>query len=244
MLSSSRRTPNGFTLIEFLVVLAIIGILIALLLPAVRNAHPHRERSQCQNNLKVIGLALHNYHDTYGSFPPAYTVDESGTRLHSWRTLILPYLEQQPLYDQIDLTKPWNDPANVAVFKTARVPTYVCPSTDLKDSQTTYVAVVGPETCFPDAGSRRLSDITDGPSDTLLVFETDHAHAVLWMEPVDADADGFFDFGRDTEQELAHTGGTHVLLGDGAARFISRELPTATRRALLTVAEADDVGEF
>jgi hypothetical protein len=89
-----------------------------------------------------------------------------------------------------------------------------------------------------------LSDITDGPSDTLLVFETGHAHAVPWMEPADADVDQFFDFGRSAEVELDHTGGAHMLVGDGVVRFISRELPTATRRALLTVAGADEVGEF
>ncbi len=239
-----RRTHNGFTFIEMLVVLAIIGILVALLLPAVRsgNREPSR-RSQCKNNLKQIGLALHNYHDTYGSLPPAYTVDADGNRLHSWRTLILPFIEQKTLYDQIDLSKPWNDRANAAVFKTARIGVYACPSTELKDTQTTYVAVVGPDTAFSGSEARSFDDIADGLSNTLFVFETDHEHAVPWMEPVDAEPDRFIAFSKNPDA-LAHTGGMQALIGDGSVRFISQELPTATRQALLTIADDDKVGEF
>ena len=79
-------------------------LVIALMLPAQRRAREPARRSQCKNNLKQIGLALHNYHETYGAFPPAYTVDADGKRLHSWRTLILPYLDQAPLYDKIDFS--------------------------------------------------------------------------------------------------------------------------------------------
>ena len=84
-----------FRLVELLVVIGVIVILIGLLLPTVRAAHEPARRSQCCNNLKQIALALHNYADEHGEFPPAYTVDEQGQPLHSWRTLILPYLEQK-----------------------------------------------------------------------------------------------------------------------------------------------------
>lgn len=240
-----RRNRNGFTFIELLVVLVIIVILIALLVPVISSwegREPAR-RMHCKNNLKQIGLALHNYHDTYGSLPPAYTVDVDGNRLHSWRTLILPFIEQQALYDQIDLSKPWNDPANAAVFKTARVQIYACPSTELKDSQTTYLAVVGPETAFSGLEARSFDDIEDGLSNTLLVFETDDEHAVPWMEPVDADPDQFIEFDKNPDT-LAHTGGMQALIGDGAVRFISQEVTTATRQALLTVAGGDKVADF
>jgi type II secretory pathway pseudopilin PulG len=91
---SEAKPPGrlGFRLIELLVVVGLIGLLIAMLLPAVRTSGEAGRRFSCSNNLKQIALALHNYHDEFGSFPPVYTVDDAGTRLHSWRTLILPYM--------------------------------------------------------------------------------------------------------------------------------------------------------
>lgn len=103
-----RNAPKrrGLTLIEVLVVLAILACLAALTMPAIRQSREPTRRSHCKNNLKQIGLALHNYLDAYGSFPPPFTLDANGNRLHSWRTLILPFIDQAPLYNQIDLTKP------------------------------------------------------------------------------------------------------------------------------------------
>jgi len=103
---------RGFTLIELLVVIAIIAILIALLLPAVQQAREAARRTQCRNNLKQIGLALHNYHDTFMMFPPSAIVlpsvlapDPSGSPAQvAWGTLILPYLDQAPLYNQYDFS--------------------------------------------------------------------------------------------------------------------------------------------
>src|SRR5262245_49759347 len=105
----SRRRSR---IVEILVVLAFLALLVALLLPLSRSARPAARRAQCTNNLKQIALALHDYEQEHGALPPAYTVDAAGRPLHSWRTLILPYLEQEKLYQSIDLSKPWNDPAN------------------------------------------------------------------------------------------------------------------------------------
>ena len=103
------KARSGFTLVELLVVIAIIGILIALLLPAVQAAREAARRSNCSNNLKQLNLGLHNYHDTFKSFPPAwitFTPTPSVTSYNSWgwSALILPFVEQGALYDQIDPT--------------------------------------------------------------------------------------------------------------------------------------------
>src|SRR5262245_6205217 len=84
---------SGFTLAEFLVVVGIIAVLIAFLLPSIRSGGEAARRAQCTNNLKQIALALYNYEQEHKVLPPAYTVDATGRPLHSWRTLILPYLE-------------------------------------------------------------------------------------------------------------------------------------------------------
>ncbi|WP_145373534.1 DUF1559 family PulG-like putative transporter [Maioricimonas rarisocia] len=102
-----NQTKSGFTLIELLVVIAIIAILVALLLPAVQQAREAARRSQCKNNLKQLGLALHNYHDTHGTFPLNYTrqwgnPDPLDGMSASWLVGILPYVDQAPLYNQVD----------------------------------------------------------------------------------------------------------------------------------------------
>jgi len=95
---SLRRT--GFTLVELLVVIAIIGVLVALLLPAVQAAREAARRSDCSNKLKQLGIGLHNFHDTMGTFPPGMLDDDTAT--FGWAVSILPFIEQQPLYNQID----------------------------------------------------------------------------------------------------------------------------------------------
>ena len=104
------RRPSarpGFTLIELLVVVSIVGLLTTLILPAVQSSREAARRTQCVNNLKQIGLAMHNYHATYDTFPPAGTVDAEGKPLLSWRVLLLPFLEQDALYRQFHLDEAW-----------------------------------------------------------------------------------------------------------------------------------------
>jgi prepilin-type N-terminal cleavage/methylation domain-containing protein len=100
---SAPCRQSGFTLVELLVVIAIIGILVALLLPAVQAAREAARRSQCNNNMKQLGLALHNYHDTYKAFPAGYIYrGGNGRPNYGWAVNIMPFMEQQPFYDTLD----------------------------------------------------------------------------------------------------------------------------------------------
>ena len=129
---SQEVRRHGFTLVELLVVIAIIGILIALLLPAVQSAREAARRSSCKNNLKQIGLALHNYLSSNRSFPPSFCL-RPGTVLSgnngSWSIhgRLLPYLEQANAYDQVQLHIAW-DAQLASGVPQLRIPTYVCPS--------------------------------------------------------------------------------------------------------------------
>jgi type II secretory pathway pseudopilin PulG len=231
-------TPFRFRLVELLVVLGVIAVLVALLLPFVRTSGEASRRSQCSNHLKQIGIALHNYADTYGSLPPAYTVDAAGNRLHSWRTLILPYLEQKSLYDKVDLSKPWDDPANQPARET-RVSVYACPSANLATGHTTYLAVDTPVSAMPGSTGRTFADISDGTSQTLVVFEVDKKHAVHWMDPTDASEGMVVNFAAG--KTLAHPGGTQCLLANGTVRFLGTDVKPDELRAMIAVAGGEDL---
>jgi prepilin-type N-terminal cleavage/methylation domain-containing protein/prepilin-type processing-associated H-X9-DG protein len=204
------RTPRpAFTLIELLVVIAIIGILVSLLLPAVQKIREAAARLQCQNNLKQMGLALHNYHDSNQSFPPGYVAAgpysdgaTDTTPGWGWSALLLPYLEQGPLYNLIRFNLPVEYPQNTAAVQTL-VKVYQCPS-DLTPATaftvpdafgkpvalaapSSYSACVGgdeSDTHGPSAlgvfyrnSHTRITDITDGTSSTILVGEKSWGNA-------------------------------------------------------------------
>jgi len=125
------NSPRAFTLIELLVVIAIIGVLISLLLPAVQSAREAARRAQCTNNLKQIGLALHNYHDSNGVFPSAMNAWTAvQTAYFSAFTAILPYLEERPLFASYNLELNNTNPANTTATAT-RVSVFLCPTMTL-----------------------------------------------------------------------------------------------------------------
>ncbi len=234
----SRR---GLTLIELLVVLAILAVLGALLLPPVtRSSRGGARRTQCKNNLKQIGLALHNYHDTHRSFPLVATFDSSGRTLHSWRTMVLPYLDQQSLYSRLHLDQPWDAPENAPLFP-QNLLAYRCPGSVVVAPNTTYLALATPESVFPPGHTRTISDITDGTSNTLMVIEVDDAYAVPWMEPRDADESVFT---KPAKPRPAHVGGCQTLLADGSVRFLSENIDPKTRHSLVTIDGKEPIGEF
>lgn len=184
---------RGFTLIELLVVIAIIAILVALLLPAVQQAREAARRSQCKNNLKQFGLALHNYHDTHSVFPRGNTnsVLDSGTAgTWSWRgfsahAMLLPFIDQAPLYNQLNFNILMNSGVNNTA-KNAKIPAFLCPSDGAylgTEPGNNYVVSAGPSLYFGRPASEGIGhfnfnrtvgfrDLTDGSSNIIAVSET------------------------------------------------------------------------
>jgi prepilin-type N-terminal cleavage/methylation domain-containing protein len=131
---------RGFTLIELLVVIAIIAILVALLLPAVQQAREAARRASCKNNLKQLGLALHNYHDVHNTFPPGWIGVINGVQQHpegengfAWGTMILPFFDQAPLYQQMDFRLPMNVAPNRPLLR-QQLTVFQCPSDPKPDA--------------------------------------------------------------------------------------------------------------
>ncbi|WP_437230676.1 DUF1559 domain-containing protein [Planctomicrobium sp. SH661] len=192
-----RDRPKGFTLIELLVVIAIIAVLIALLLPAVQQAREAARRSQCKNNLKQMGLALHNYHDTLGMFPIGY---ESTHEYTYFLHYLLPYLDQAPMYNILasnwSRANPWinGDTTNWPNELRQPITAWQCPSdgaNSLKKSDSTvmlpatnyigFFSGLNDTGCYTDAittravfgpnRGARIRDILDGASNTLVMSE-------------------------------------------------------------------------
>ncbi|OYW15606.1 MAG: hypothetical protein B7Z55_14950 [Planctomycetales bacterium 12-60-4] len=196
----SRQYRNAFTLIELLVVIAIIAILIALLLPAVQQAREAARRTQCRNNLKQLGLALHNYHDSLNTFPPAVMVRPTSTndwtpvcsvmsngvavpnadyRSWGWGTFILPYIDQAPLFSQLQpdgcRMPNENTSYNGVLLLQMKMAAYRCPSDTgrpinaMHQNYSTSNYVISEELANVSnstAGSVRIADVIDGTSNT------------------------------------------------------------------------------
>ncbi len=194
-----RANPNrAFTLVELLVVIAIIGILVAILLPAVQAARESARRMQCGNNLHQMGIALHNYHDTNGTFPAGFILPNQTL----WSGLLLPQIEQQPLYDSLDFSAAWdvdgspNELACATYLSVYRCPSSGAPRHDTVQGITdrvpsNYLVCATGLTRFesgppPVAGNLKLdgmfytnsrtkmADILDGTSSTVAIGEAEH----------------------------------------------------------------------
>lgn len=229
---SGGASRGSGCLLKVIGLLIVGALLVALFLPAVRSAREAARRNSCVCHFKQIGLALHNYHDVYGEFPPACTVDADGKPLHSWRTLILPYMEETQLYESIDLSKPWDDPVNQKAAQTP-MSAYRCPSANYAENETTYFAIVTPNSCLRPGQSLSFSEIPDGSSRTIIITEVPLDQAVPWMSPHDADEAMIFAINEDSK--LAHAGGVFMVgVADGAVRAFTADMPIDTRRALIT----------
>jgi prepilin-type N-terminal cleavage/methylation domain-containing protein len=192
-----RPSRRAFTLVELLVVIAIIGVLVALLLPAVQAAREAARRSSCSNNMKQLGIALHNYHDTHGRFPPESIWADGAPsswqpRNYSWIALTLPFFEQQTLHNQINFSLPiWGQQTQTGQFiRSQKIQTLLCPSDRVLGddasayhtmSWTNYAGSEGYDwwnrRADPNGGvftfqsSLKMADILDGTSNTIAVGE-------------------------------------------------------------------------
>jgi len=218
------------------------GILLALLLPAVQSAREAARRTQCMNNLKQIGLALHNYHDEFNTFPPAFVADASGKPMHSWRVLILPYLDQRSLYNEYDFSEPWDGPNNSRLL--SRMPrVFACPSDPNPGTTTAYAGVLGEQCVFRGTQPVRITDISDGTSNTLLVGEAVGAK-IPWMKPDDIDVAKHPTLGDRDGFSSDHAGGVNFLHCDASVRFISLQVNQQTLKALFTRAGNEIPGSY
>lgn len=224
------------------VALGIVALLLlaALLLPATRSAREPARRNVCQSQLKQIVFAMEHYADEHGAFPPAYTVDGEGNRLHSWRTLLLPYLDEQALYESIDLTKPWDDSVNQHA-REAFIDVYTCPSAVHDEGMTTYVVVTGKGMAFDGPTPTKLSDVKDLESETLAIVDVNGKRAVHWMSPDDITLEQLEVFW--TEEHGHHPGVVQAAFIDGRARALSQQMPLLQLRAMLTIVGGETIGE-
>jgi hypothetical protein len=219
------------------------------LIPSVSSGPPSR-RSLCRMNLRLIGLALHDYHERFGSFPPAYIADINGRPMHSWRVLILPFIDGAPLYNKYRFDEPWDGPNNRKLAGTMP-PVYTCPCDDHggkcdAPTMTSYVAVVGDETAWPEDGAVSIRDIKDGATNTLLIVEVANS-GIHWMEPRDLHvAQMAPTINAKSGQGIScrHTGGAHGLIADGSVRFIPENLTADALRAWLTAHAGDKNPDF
>lgn len=237
---TARRGPLA-TIGKIALAAIAILIVVAMLLPAVRTGgREAARRNSCSSYLKQIAIAISNYEAATGELPPAYTVDAEGRRLHSWRTLILPYLEQAALFKSIDLTKPWDDPAN-AQAREAVVGIYACPSLELEDGFTTYLAVTGLHSVFDGPNSRKLADVVDDIHATMMIVDAPADRAVHWMSPNDVSDKDMLAFW--SESKTQHASVRLVALLDGHVSALQKEIDLSALRAMTTIDGGETIGE-
>ena len=345
--SSRAAGSRGFTLIELLVVISIIAMLIALLLPAVQQAREAARRAQCKNNLKQVGLALHNYHDTHGRFPfsclargactgttsensslgTASTIEPITLNARGW-TMLLPYLDQGPLYNSYNMSLPAgdltesgstyrpgtafgnndkvvsqkltvllcpSDPGDPYVTDpTASPPRWIISAADLSagiyPAKTNYDFSANAENIrrqcnrwqtlpidrrfmFGMNDGAAMKHITDGTSNSVAVLETtlncQNGYTSPWgvslFAPVGIDlthSDGINSFigyswsvppfaispqkgvTHYSGPGSSHVGGMHMVMGDGAVRFLSQNVDVSIRTRLARISDGEPLGEF
>ena len=263
--SAVRRRALGMTLVELLVVVSVLMVLISLLLPAVQAAREAGRKVSCVNNLRNIGCALHGHLLARGRFPVGCTEWKAGTggtkRCLAWNARILPWLEQQPVADLLDLTRPYDDPANAKAAAVV-MPVFVCP-TAARDGGTVggmgrsdYGGVTGERIVSPNNPEKGVlihdvgfaeRQITDGLSKTVFVGE---CAAGSWPDGQWINGRNLFDQAYavnwptwEDELRSRHPGGAHALFGDGAVRLLAETIEARVLAAACTRARGESVPE-
>jgi hypothetical protein len=221
------------------IVIAGISLVIALLGPEISHPRSMARRYQALNNLKQIGLALHNYESSEGRFPPAVVYSPEGRPLYSWRVLILPYMEERPLFDAFNLSEPWDGPNNRELL--ARRPGVFNPLEYESDRTLTSAQVFnGPGAAFDDRRGEPLRGFTDPTGQTILVVEA--SEPVAWSRPIDLPFSevtqipplGRVFKGGNRSDARKVPDGFLALFVDGSVRTLKRSIPEAELRALIT----------
>jgi prepilin-type processing-associated H-X9-DG protein len=248
-------------LIALIGIFAVVGIFAALLLSAVQSSRESARQVLCTNNIKQIALAMHSYHDTWGALPPAYTTDEDGNKLHSWRTLLLPFMQEERLYDQIDLNKPWDAPENQHLFDNV-IHVYSCPSDPnagdptISLPKTSYMVIVGrmyasesgvlikgwpdEQPLFSEDQPTRFRDVMDGTSNTIMIVEV-KGKQVPWGKPTDLtfkemqmQINGGASPTASPGSGSFHPGGINVGMADGSVYFVAETVDSELLKAMTT----------
>jgi type II secretory pathway pseudopilin PulG len=219
---------------------ATIGILVALLLPAVQAAREAARRAQSTNNLHQIGVGLMSYEAVHGAFPARANFDKQGKPLLSWRVHLLPCLDHEALYKQFHLDEPWDGPNNKKLIP-LMPPIYRNPSSAAQLGKANYLAVVGKGLAFEGEQGRKIVDFKDGTATTILVVEADDDQAVIWTKPDD------WEF--NAQRPLAGLGNAHpagftAVFADSHVQLIAKTIDPAVFKALLTIAGMERVVGF
>jgi hypothetical protein len=225
------------------VVLVCGGLWAALQLLVVLAQREAAKERECPNNLKRIAFAFHNYAQANNCFPPAYVADKNGKPMYSWRVLILPYVEQNGLFQKFRLDEPWDSPHNLPLA--SQMPDcFCCPIAFAPGSGSTtcYAMVVGPHAFGNGSKPRTFGEIKDGLPTTIMLVEAIGAK-IPWSAPVDIDINDIASIqeidvnapGTTKGISGCHRGGAFVVFCDGAICLLNPGIDKKALRAMLTI---------